>query len=184
MQVIRTITELVAAMSSAKCGGQFVTLIGETSQASKYNKFPTDGGEKVRIDDSLNITKKFSVTFNFATDYDKKMSRILGEEYHAHDPNRVHLVHNVIMERTLKNGGTKVYFIYMDGQYSNKGTFVNGEPITDEQKAYFDRYKKKTSASSAPIEYRTLSVENISEIHINKEIYKIEISAQPTKVAI
>ena len=45
-----------AFLSSAKSGGRFVTLVCETK--IRTNKFPTDGSERIRIDESLVFTKR------------------------------------------------------------------------------------------------------------------------------
>lgn len=177
---ITSVQQLVGVLSTAKCGGQFVTIYGETDQGKKYNKFPTDGSERIKRDETMSITKRFSVTYNFGTDYDKKMSKILGEEYHAHDANRIHLLKNVIMQYVSTGNSC---LIYIDGQYRSGGTFVNGEPITEEQKAYLAKYASKAKKSASVLEYRTLSLCNVKEIHINKEVYVINIT-KPTRIAI
>lgn len=171
---IKTLTTLSRLLAVAKCGGQFVTIYAETDGLKKYNKFPTDGSERIRRDDNITLTNRFSVTYNFGTDYDKKMSEIVGEEYHAHDANRVHLVPNVLM---MYLSTANACMIYINGQYRKCETLFNGHAITEDEKSYLAKYAKKASSSS-PLQYRTLSVENIKEIHIKGDVYQVDIQRQ------
>ena len=167
-----------AFLSAAKSGGRFVTLVCETKV--RTNKFPTDGSEKVRIDESLVFTKRYQVTYNFGADYEKAMSKALGEEYTASSqPNRVHIVPNVLLQ--MADSG-KAFIIYINGMISNSETLCNGEVATDEQLAYLNRYKPKAKGGEV-IKYRNVSIENVREIHINKECHTIDIS-NPTIVKV
>lgn len=166
MKKIFSVSELVAVMKAAKAGGQYVTLYGESDY--KMNKFPTDGSERIRIKDNFQPRKRFSVKFHFGQDYEKTMAKVMGvDDYTASDSNRIHLVDNVIMQY-VSTGTT--CFIYMPESYTDKGMFLNGQPISDEDKEYAQHYKAKVSPSKIP--YRNIGVKNISEIHIGKEVYE------------
>lgn len=167
-----------AYLSAAKSGGRFVTLVCETK--IRTNKFPTDGSERIRIDESLVFTKRYSVTYNFGADYERAMSKALGEEYTASEqPNRVHIVPNVLLQ--LADSG-KAYIIYINGMISQSDTLCNGEVATEEQIAYLNRYKPKAKTNEV-VKYRNVSIENVKEIHINKEVHTIAIS-NPTIVKV
>lgn len=177
MAKIFSVEDLVAVVKAAKAGGQYVTIYGESD--IKLNKFPTDGSERVRIKDDFQPRKRFHVQFHFGQDYEKTMAKALGtSDYTASDCNRVHLVPNVIMQY-VSTGTT--CFIYIPENYESDGTFLNGEPISAEDYAYMERYKSK-SKSNAVVEYRTLSVKNISRIAINKEVYDICIGEAASMV--
>lgn len=167
-----------AFLSSAKSGGRFVTLVCETK--IRTNKFPTDGSERIRIDESLVFTKRYAVTYNFGSDYEKAMSKALGEEYTASEqPNRVHIVPNVLLQ--LADSG-KAYIIYINGMISQSETLCNGKPATEEQIAYLNRYKPKAKTTEV-VKYRNVSIENVREMHINKEVHTINIT-NPTIVKV
>ena len=168
MAKIFSVDDLVAVVKSAKAGGQYVTLYGESDV--KLNKFPTDGSERIRIKDGFQPKKRFHVKFHFGQDYEKAMSKALGQaDYTASDANRVHLVPNVIMQY-VSTGNT--CFIYMPESHFSDGTFLDGKPISDEDKAYMERYKSK-SKGGAVVEYRTIGLKNISRIAVGGEVYDI-----------
>ena len=126
---IFTTENLANVLKEAKAGGQFVTIYGETP--IKLNKYPTDGSERVKINDDFNPTKRFHVTFNFAEDYEKTMAKALGvDNYDASDYNREHIVHNILMRYISTDN---VCLIYLPKFYQNDGTFLNGKTITKEQ---------------------------------------------------
>jgi hypothetical protein len=107
------------------------------------------------------------------------MAKAMGvDSYTASDCNRTHLVDNVIMQY-ISTGTT--CFIYMPESYIDGGMWLNGQPISDEDKAYAMRYKAKSSA--AAVTYRTLNVKNISRIAIGGEVYDICISQQQAALA-
>ncbi len=177
MAKIFSVDELVAIVKSAKAGGQYVALYGESD--FRMNKFPTDGSERVRIKDNFQPKKRFCVKFHFGQDYEKTMAKAMGvDSYTASDCNRTHLVDNVIMQY-ISTGTT--CFIYMPESYIDGGMWLNGQPISDEDKAYAMRYKAKSNA--AAVTYRTLNVKNISRIAIGGEVYDICISQQQAALA-
>ena len=177
MKKIFSVSDLVGILKSAKCGGQYVALYGESDY--KLNKFPTDGSERIRIKDGFQPRKKFVVKFHFGEDYERKMSKMLGEEYKASDKNRIHLVKNVLMQ-FASTGTTCV--IYMPESYTDNGIYLNGQPISEEDLAYAKRYKSPTKASA--IEYRNLNVTNVERIAVGGETYEVCIGqAQQTAVA-
>lgn len=176
------IFELASFLSECKSGGRFTTLICETKV--KLNKFPTDKTkEKVRIDETLVFTKQYQVTYNFGADYETAMSKVLGEEYHASaQPNRIHLVPNVLAQNTESG---KCYLIYINGQIPKESTkyLCNGVPATDEQIAYMRSYMPEYKPKNEVLKYRNVGIENVREIHLNKEKHKVEIIQQVVKRA-
>lgn len=176
-QTISSISELVTVMNNAKAGGQYVSIYGET--AVKLNKFPTDGSGRVRINADFTPTKRFCVEYHFAQDYDKTMSKLLGEDYKASDANRIHLVKNVVMQY-ISTGNTCL--IYMPESYSKTGTFLGGVELNDEQKEYMARYTPKHNSSS-PLNYRTIGVKNVTKMVIGKVTYHINIVETETLAA-
>ena len=169
--IITSVDEFINIMANAKCNGKYVTVYGESD--IKLNKFNTDGLPKERIKDDFQPRTSFSVTFHFGQDYEKTMSKILGEDYKATDTNRRHIVKNVIMQYI--STGT-VCLIYIPNNYCKNNIILNDEPISVVDKAYMERFMPKKKASTAVIEYRTLSLKNIKSISINKEKYDVEIS--------
>lgn len=168
--IITTVDEFIELMSNAKCNGKYVTVYGESD--IKLNKFNTDGFPKERIKDGFQPRTDFSVTFHFGQDYEKTMSKILGEDYKATDTNRRHLVKNVVMQY-ISTGN--VCLIYIPNNYSKNNIILDGEKISAEDEAYMKRFMPKKKASSSVIEYRTLSLKNIKSISINKEKYEVDI---------
>jgi len=174
---IKSIEQLIEVMNNAKNGGQFATIIGESE--IRLNKFPTDGSERVRIADGFIPKSVFSVEYHFGADYEKKMAKVLGvSEYEAHDANRVHIVPNLIMQYV--STGT-ICLIYMPSGYKKIDTTLNGVSMSAEEIAYMKRYQPKASASV--VEYRTLNVMNVREIHFGGEIYYVDIECIKTKAA-
>ena len=168
---IESVEQLVNVMAAAKCGGQWVTIEGETP--IKLNKFPTDGSERVKLADDFKPTKRFVAKFHFSEDYERKMAKVLGiDSYDASDSNREHLVKNVIMRYKSTNN---VCLIYMPSEYTDKGIFVNGNEATADDMATIERYKSR-SKNNAVVEYRTIGVKNVRRIAINNNIYEIAIS--------
>ena len=111
------------------------------------------------------------MTFHFGHDYEKTMSKIIGEDYKASDKNRRHIVKNVVMQYI--STGT-VCLIYMPQNYNKTRVILDGETISAADEAYMKRFIPK-SKSSAPVEYRTLSLSNIKSISINHEKYDVMI---------
>lgn len=168
--IITTVDEFIELMSNAKCNGKYVTVYGESD--IKLNKFNTDGLPKEHIKDGFQPRTDFSVTFHFGQDYEKTMSKILGEDYKATDTNRRHLVKNVVMQY-ISTGN--VCLIYIPNNYSKNNIILDGEKISAEDEAYMKRFMPKKKASNSVIEYRTLSLKNIKSISINKEKYVVDI---------
>lgn len=168
--IITTVEEFIELMSNAKCNGKYVTIYGESD--IKLNKFNTDGLPKEHIKDGFQPRTDFSVTFHFGQDYEKTMSKILGEDYKATDTNRRHLVKNVVMQY-ISTGN--VCLIYIPNNYSKNNIILDGEEISDEDEAYMKRFMPKKKVSTSIIEYRTLSLKNIKSISINKEKYTVDI---------
>lgn len=175
MKKIFSVDELVATMKAAKAGGQYVTLYGESDY--RMNKFPTDGSQRERIRDGFQPRVKFSVKFHFGEDYEKRMSKITGEDYKASDSNRIHLVKNVIMQ--FVSTGTTC-FIYMPESYKPLGMYLDGEVISDEDRAYAKRYQAKSNSDSF---YRNLNVKNIEKIVIGGEVVECMIGAAAVPLA-
>ena len=163
MAKIFSVSELVAILKSAKAGGQFVTLYCESDY--KMNKYPTDGSVRERIKDNFQPRKRYSIKYNFGADYEKKMSKLLGEDYNASDANREHLVENVLMR--FKSTGN-VCFIAMPIFRKSLGVLLNGQPISEEDMAYAKRFKAKSN----PAMYLNIGVKNVYEIHIGKQVYE------------
>lgn len=168
--IITTVDEFIELMSNAKCNGKYVTVYGESD--IKLNKFNTDGLPKEHIKDGFQPRTDFSVTFHFGQDYEKTMSKILGEDYKATDTNRRHLVKNVVMQY-ISTGN--VCLIYIPNNYSKNNIILDGEKISAEDETYMKRFMPKKKSSSSVIEYRTLSLKNIKSISINKEKYVVDI---------
>lgn len=169
---IKTRDEFVALMenlAASHTAGQFVALYGESDV--KLNKKATDGSGDIKPADFCPRVK-FHITFNFGQDYEKTMSRIMGEDYVASDHNRRHLVKNVLMEYV--STGT-MCLIYMKDDYKYDGTFVNGHEITESEKAMIEKYTSKAQGSHSPVAYRTLNVKNIRKIVAKGEEYIIRI---------
>lgn len=166
-------SDLIAILAAAKAGGQFVTIYAETDV--KLNKFPTDGSEKIRIDSNFVPRHAFSVTFNFAEDYEKAMAKAMGvDSYEAHDSNRRHLIKNVVVEYI--STGNKC-LIYIVKNYKNLGYSLNGREMTAEEIAYMDRYKSK-SKDSGLVPYRNVGLKNVKRIAIGGEVYVTAFGAE------
>ena len=169
---IKSVNEFVALMeklAATRTAGQFVTLYGESEV--KLNKKATDGSNDIKPADFCPKVK-FHITFNFGQDYEKTMSRIMGENYVASDHNRRHIVKNVLMEYV--STGT-ICLIYMKDDYRYDGTFVNGHEVTAEEKTMIDKFTSKAQGSKPIVAYRTLNVKNIYKIVARGEEYNIRI---------
>ena len=62
----------------------------------------------------------------------------------------------------------------MPQNYNKTRVILDGETISAADEAYMKRFMPK-SKSSAPVEYRTLSLSNIKSISINHEKYDVMI---------
>lgn len=163
-----SVAELTAILTSAKRGGQYVTIEGASDV--KLNKFPTDGSERIRIADDFKPKHHFVAKFHFCEDYEKKMAKALGiSDYNASDSNRKHIVKNALMQY-ISTGN--YCMIYMPESYSDSGITLNGRPLTDEEVAYMNRYKSHSTSKSV-VDYRTISLHNIERLAIGKEVYQL-----------
>ena len=172
MEKIHSLAHLVRVLQTAKIGGQFVTLYAETD--IKLNKFPTDGSERVRISDAFKPTQRFYVNYQFGVDYESKMSKALGEDYtKGANTNVETLVPNLLMRYKSTNNPC---LIYMDGNKYSLGKFNDGQPYTIEDEETEKRYKSKASSKPLAVEYRTISVKNVSKLVANHKVYEIEIT--------
>ena len=172
MKKINNISELKNILASAKAGGQFVTLYGESEV--KLNKFPTDGSARIRIDDAFKPIASFSVQFHFGADYEKAMSKALGVDYvNGGDANRETLIPNVMMRYISTNN---VCLIYMATSRSEGETTLNGHALTAAEWAYLKRYKSKNKGGGNIVNYRTISAKNVKRIAIKGEVYEVNIS--------
>lgn len=171
MKNVTSLTELKNLLSTAKCGGQFVSVTYETKVTLRVN--PTDGSNVGKREKNFAPTKRAKVTYHFAEDYDKKMSKILGEDYKANDDNREHLVHNVLMRYISTNN---VCLIAMPSNTTKLGYFLNGIELTKEQRELMNHYLPNVS-SKPIVQYRTIGVLNVIEIAINKEVYQVKIAS-------
>ena len=172
MKTIVSVSELQNILEAAKCGGQFVTITYQTKVDLRVN--PTDGSAVGKRDKSFIPFKRTKAQYHFAEDYDKKMSKILGEEYKASDENREHLVHNVLMKYKSTNN---VCFIVMPtasnrlGYFHSNGTELNSFEL-ETMKHYIPKPKDKPL-----VNYRTIGVLNVIELCINHEVYQVKISS-------
>lgn len=170
MKTIKTIEEFATILANAKCGGQFVTLTAR--KAVKLNKYPTDGSEKIRINDDFVPMEEYTVEYHFGADYEKAMAKALGiKEYDAHDANRFHIVPSVLMAfKSTKN----VCAIYMPSKYrGERKVTLNGRELSSVEKDYMRRYTPKHTDSV--VEYRNLSLSNIKRLALNHEVYEVDI---------
>ena len=168
-QVITTAQEFINMVKNASANGHYVTVYGESDV--QLRKFNTDGLPKEHIKDDFHPRSEFSVTFHFGQDYEKTMSKILGEDYKASDKNRRHIVKNVVMQYI--STGT-VCLIYMPQNYNKSRIILDGETISAADEAYMKRFMPQ-GKKSATVEYRTLSLSNITAISINHEKYDVMI---------
>ena len=68
-----------------------------------------------------------------------------------------------------------VCLIYMPQNYNKTCVILDGETISAADDAYMKQSFMPKSKSSAPVEYRTLSLSNIKSISINHEKYDVMI---------
>lgn len=168
---INSASELINVLKGVKASGQIASITGESDMVLR--KFNTDGLPKEHIKNGFQPRNEFTVKFNFGADYEKKMSKILGEKYTAHDDNRVHFIDNLIMQ--YKSTGT-ICIIYMPNNYSHSRVILNGTTISDEDMAYAKRFMPIKKDSTNVVEYRTLSLMNIKKLTVNKITYIVNIT--------
>lgn len=166
-------SEMTFAVEESKRSGQFITLYIE--KPVDLAAFPTDGSEKIRRDKSFQPQKAYQVQLHFSADYEKAMAKALGvDEYHkSADTNRETIVPNVLMRYISTNN---VCFVHMPTQYLNK-RYMNeyGEPLSEEQVAYMNHYKKAAKAEILP--YRTISIKYVKSIAMGGQRYILNIPA-------
>jgi len=174
-QVVRvtTLKKMVEILKAAKLGGQFVTLYAEVG--IKLNKYPTDGSEKIHISElGFNPTNRYHVNYQFGIDYERAMSKALGEDYTKGGNDNIEtLIPNLLMRYKSTNNPC---IIYINGTNYADGKFNNGLPYTEKDEQTEKRYTSKASKTYAPVEYRTVSVRNVTRITANHTTYEIAIT--------
>lgn len=174
MKTIKNVQELIAVLTEAKRGGQFVTAYFET-KVSGLLVNPTDGSNVGKRNKDFNPKKRSSVQYHFAQDYEKAMAKALGiKEYEAEDSNREHLVKNVLVRYKSTNN---ICLIAMPTNIKKLGYTLNGESLTPEQVEYMNHYWSKAERKPQAVEYRTIGVMNIYQLAIGGEVYQVKISS-------
>lgn len=170
---VTTLKELVEILKTAKIGGQKVTLYAEV--AIKLNKYPTDGSERVHISElGFNPTNRYHVNYNFGTDYEKAMSKALGEDYtKGGNENIETLIPNLLMRYKSTNNPC---LIYINGDNYPDGKFNNGVAYTEADEATEKRYTSKANKSYTPVDYRTVSVKNVTRLVANHTTYNVAVT--------
>lgn len=187
MKKIVKVAELISIVRTAKAGGQFATITGE--HTTKFNQFPNENyckakgitlasgkGSKALNEpfrfNGLPYTDRFKVEFHWGQDYDRTLAKAGGErsEQGANKPID-HFGGIAIGYPTTKN----VCLVYMDGDYTWYGYYLNGEKVTDaETLAYIAGYK--SASKPQLVEYRTLGYRNIRTVTVGKETYEVCLS--------
>lgn len=177
--IVTNVAQLVSLMQQAKAGGQFVELYGETDY--KFNKYPNGTLPKERTpeiafayqknENGARVRKAWHISYNFAADYDTKFEKVFGVEHESHDENREHLVDNVVMR--FKSTGN-VCMIAMPNSRKSDGLLIDGNPATEEQIAYCERYEQPRTQSALP--YLNVGVKNVRKVVINHTEYLVRIT--------
>jgi len=174
--VVNTFNDFVGLMKSVvkgSVGAPYAAIYAEVDV--KVNAFPTDGSERInRKAINFNPTKRFHVTYHFGEDYNNAMSKALGTDYSkGADDNRETIISNVLMRY---KSTANACLIYMKGDYVSDGKFNNGVAYTADDELNEIRYASKASKGSNPVEYRTLSVKNVSKVVANGTTYELHIT--------
>lgn len=187
MKKITSVADLISILRTAKAGGQFATITGEHN--TKFNVLPNEdyckakgitlasgkgskalnepyrfGGEEFKY--------RFKVAFHFGQDYDKTLAK-LGLERSEQGANKPidHFGGIAIGYPTTNN----VCLVYMQGDYSGDGYYLNGKKVEDaETLAYIKGYKSASNSAQA-VEYRTLGVRNVRRLAVKGEEYEVDI---------
>ena len=187
MKQITKVADLISAVRTAKCGGQFATLDCETTP--KFNAFPNEeyckahnitlasgkgskalnephrfGGEDFRY--------RFKVAFHFGQDYDKTLEKA-GLSRSEDGANKAidHFGGIAIGYPSTNN----VCIVYMQAGYTTDGYYLNGKKVEDtETLAYIAGYKSVSKPQA--VEYRTVGVRNVRAISFGGETYEVAIS--------
>lgn len=175
--VVTNVAELVTILTTAKAGGQYVALYGETPV--RVNKYPngTKACERKTaepFDTSLNPTKGWHIKYHFGEDYERKMAKALGLDAYDADGggNRIHLVPNVLMQYVSTGN---VCVIAMPEDRHKDGLLCNGVPATTEQAEYIARYEQ-ASKSSGVVDYLTIGVKNVRKMVVGKTTYHLALA--------
>lgn len=186
MKKITKVADLIGIIRTAKNGGQFATIVGE--HTTKFNQFPNEeycnakgitlavgkgskalnepyrfGGEQ--------FTDRFKVLFHWGQDYDRTLEK-MGLQRSEQGANKPidHFGGIAIGYPTTSN----ICLVYMQGNYTFDGYYLNGEKVTDaETLAYIAGYKSATKPN--PVEYRTIGVRNVRTITVGGETYEVAI---------
>lgn len=190
MKKITKVADLISAVRTAKCGGQFATILCETTP--KFNAFPNEdyctangitlasgkgskalnepyrfGGEDFRY--------RFKVVFHFGQDYDKTLEKA-GLSRSEEGANKAidHFGGIAIGYPTTNN----VCLVYMQADYSVDGYYLNGNKVEDNKTLDYIKGYKSTSKPQA-VEYRTVGVRNVRTISFGGETYVVDINDIP-----
>ena len=174
--VVTSLSDLISLMANAANKGEYVTLYAESS-ISGLLMFPTDGSEKIhRVKElGFNPTTRYHVTYHFGEDYEKAMSKALGEDYKKSSKENIQTLISGIMMRYRSTNNP--CFIYMKGDYVSEGKFNNGNPYTAADEATEKRYTSLApKKDSNPVEYRTLGVKNVTRLTAHNVVYRLQIT--------
>lgn len=187
MKKITKVADLISAVRTAKCNGQFATINCETTP--KFNQFPNEdyckehnitlasgkgskalneqfrfGGEDFRY--------RFRVAFHFGQDYDKTLEKA-GLSRSDDGANKAidHFGGIAIGYPSTNN----VCLVYMQAGYTTDGYYLNEKKVEDT--TTLDYIKGYKSASKPQVvEYRTVGVRNVRSLSFGGETYEVAIS--------
>ena len=188
MKKITKVAELISAVRTAKCGGQFATIVCETTP--KFNVFPNAdyctangitlasgkgskalnepyrfGGEDFRY--------RFSLQFHFDQDYKKTLERKGGSlsEDGGNTPKDFF--------GSIAVGHPSTYNVclrYMDANYFVDGYYLDGRKIEDTETLDYIKGYKSVRTSQSLVEYREIGVRNVRSLSFGGETYEVAIS--------
>lgn len=187
MKKITKVADLISAVRTAKCGGQFATITCETTP--KFNQFPNEdyckshnitlasgkgskalnephrfGGEDFRY--------RFSLQFHFGQDYAKTLERKGGSLSENGGSTPKDFFGNIAVGHPTTNN---VCLRYMDANYKVDGYYLNGQKVEDaETLAYIKGYKSVSKPQL--VEYREIGVRNVRSVSFGGETYEVAIS--------
>ena len=171
--MVTSLNDLIVLMANAAQRGEYATLYAETPIS--LLKYPTDGSEKIHISElGFNPTSRYHVTYHFGEDYEKAMSKALGEDYTKSAKKNVQTLISGILMRYISTNN--VCFIYMKGTNVSDGKFNNGNPYTPADEETEKRYTSTAAKGSNPVDYRTVSVKNVSRLTIHNVEYDLHIT--------
>lgn len=167
---ITSTDKLIGILSNPSLKGKDVLL--ECVTSIKLNKFPTDGSDRKRIKDNFCPVKKYGVKYKLGTDYEEKMSEILGDVYESRNPNVTHLIPNTLVQ--YLSTGT-ICLNYIPTEYTYSVTILNDTEISDEDYRYMRHFLPKYSKSKTPVEYRTVNIKNVKSMTIDNCHYILDL---------